>query len=177
MAKTREQKKREIKDLEDRIGRAKSLVFTSYAGLDVPALEELRSKLREQGVEYQAARKRLIDLALDNNKLEHDSVKGLAGSIGVAFGINDEVSPARIAKKFAEKNEKFGIRAGLLKIGESWRYLSAVEVMNLASLPTREELLAKAVGSIKAPLSGLVNVLAGNLRGLVNVLGAIKNTK
>jgi len=177
MAKTRDQKKQEIKALEEKISQAKSIIFTSYTGLNVSALEELRVKFREQGVEYQAARKRLIDLALDNNKLEHDSVKGLDGSIAVAFGMADEVSPARIAKDFIKGHETFSIRAGLLKVGESWRYLSETEVMNLANLPSREQLLAKMVGSIKAPISGFVNVLAGNLRGLVNVLNAIKDTK
>lgn len=177
MAKTREQKEEEIKSLEDKIAKAKSIVFTSYTGVNVAGMQELRKNYREQGVAYQAAKKRYIDLALDNAKVDHEKVKDLDGSIAVAFGMEDEVAPARIAKDFNKTHESFAIKAGLLKIGEVWKYLSATEVLEFANLPTRDELLARLVGSINAPVSGFVNVLAGNIRGLVNVLKGIKDTK
>jgi len=177
MPKTREQKKVAIDELADKIVRAKSIIFTSYAGLDVPGIEQLRAKFREQGVEYKAGNKNLINIALDNAKIDHEDITKLEGSIAAAFSTEDEVSAAKVAKEFSKVNNNLGIRAGILKIGEDWKYLSEAEVMNLANLPSREELLAKVVGSIKAPISGFVNVLAGNMRGLVNVLNAIKDTK
>ncbi len=177
MPKTREQKKVAINDLVDKIARAKSIIFTSYAGLDVFGLEELRGKFREQGVEYKASGKNLINIALDDAKIEHEDITELEGSIGAAFSTEDEVAAAKVANDFAKTSKNFEMRAGLLKIGEDWKYLSQEEVLNLANLPSREELLAKVVGSIKAPVTGFVNVLAGNLRGLVNVLNAIKDTK
>jgi len=177
MPKTREQKKEAIDNLKDKIARAKSIIFTSYAGLDVTGLESVRGKFRDNGVEYKAGNKNLFNIALDDTKVSHEDITSLEGSIGAAFGMEDEVGAARIANDFAKTNENFSIKAGILKIGEDWKYLSEAEVLNLANLPSREMLLAKVVGSIKAPISGFVNVLAGNLRGLVNVLNAIKDTK
>lgn len=177
MPKTREQKKSTIEDLSEKIARAKSIIFTSYTGLDVPGIEELRSKFREASVEYKASNKNLINLALDESKIEHDDITKLEGSIAAAFSIDDEVSAAKVAKDFAKGNDNLALRAGLLKIGEDWKYLSEAEVMNLANLPSRDELLARVVGSIKAPMTGFVNVLVGNMRSLVNVLSAIKDIK
>jgi large subunit ribosomal protein L10 len=177
MPKTRIQKKVEVDKIEEKIARAKSIIFTSYAGLDVSGLEELRGKFREGGVEYKAASKNLLNIALDNAKIEHDDITELDGSIGAAFSLDDEVSAAKVANDFSKTNENFAMRSGILKIGDEWKFLSEAEVMNLANLPSRDELLAKVVGSINAPISGFVNVLAGNLRGLVNVLSAIKDTK
>jgi large subunit ribosomal protein L10 len=177
MAKTKDQKSQEIKSLQAKLADAKSIIFTSYTGLSVEDMESLRGKFREAGVSYQASKKRMFDLALDGAKIEHDSIYNLDGSIAAAFSQADEVSAARIAKDFSKENNALSIKAGFLKVGEAWKYLTEAEVMNLANLPTRDELLAKVVGSIKAPVSGFVNVLAGNIRGLVNVLAAIKDTK
>ncbi|OIO45619.1 MAG: 50S ribosomal protein L10 [Parcubacteria group bacterium CG1_02_37_51] len=177
MAKTKDQKQQEVKALQEKLADAKSIVFTSFQGLSVESTEVLRSKFCEAGVVYQAAKKRLFDLAFDEAKIEHDSIYNLEGSIAAAFSIADEVSAAKVAKEFSKTNDSLSIKSGFLKVGETWKYLTEAEVMNLANLPTRDELLVRVVGSINAPISGLVNVLAGNIRGLVNVLSAIKDTK
>lgn len=177
MAKTKEQKQKELQLLKDKINQAKSLVFTSYAGLTVAAVEELRKKFRLAGVEYQAAKKRLFDLALADHKSEELTVHDLSGSIAAAFSMDDEISAAKIAQEFSKKNEKLTIESGLLKVDGSWKVISAAEVKALANLPSKEQLLAKLVGTINAPVSSFVNVLAGNLRGLVNTLKAIQEKK
>ena len=177
MPKTRLQKKETINNLVERIKRAKSIIFTSYAGLDVSSLESLRQKFREQGVEYKAGSKNLINIALDEAKIEHEDITELDGSIAAAFSMEDEMSAAKIAKDFSKTNDSFLIKSGILKKGEDWNYLSEAEVVNLANLPSREELLARVVGSINAPVSGFVNVLAGSIRNFANVLNAIKDAK
>jgi len=177
MPKTRDQKKAAITDLSERIVRAKSIIFTSYTGLDVASSEELRAKFREASVEYKAGNKNLINMALDEAKVEHDDITELEGSIAAAFSMVDEVSAAKVANDFAKDNDNFELRSGILKIGEDWKTLSEAEVTNLANLPSRDQLLATIVATIKSPITGFVNVLAGNMRGLVNVLNAIKDTK
>jgi large subunit ribosomal protein L10 len=93
--------------------------------------------------------------------------------VAVAFAGDDEVAPAKITYTYSKKNDKFAIVGGILEGKE----ISDIMVKSLASLPSREELYAKIVGTLASPLSGMVNVLSGNIRGLVNVLNSIKETK
>ena len=85
----------------------------------------------------------------------------------------DETTAARIVNNFAKSHELVKIFGGILE----GKYINDDKVKNLANLPTRQELLAKFVGTINAPVSGFVNVLAGNLRNLVGVLNNIKEAK
>jgi len=85
----------------------------------------------------------------------------------------DEVAAPKIIAKMAKINENLKIKGGLL----GTEILNEEQMMNLAKLPSKEELLAKLVGSLNAPINGFVNVLAGNIRGLVNVLNAISQAK
>jgi len=94
-------------------------------------------------------------------------------SAAAVFGINDEAAPARIVQTFAKTHEALNVFGGILE----GKFVGREKILELAKLPSREELLAKVLGSIKAPVSGFVNVLAGNLRGLVGVLSAIKESK
>ncbi|MCR4280096.1 MAG: 50S ribosomal protein L10 [Candidatus Komeilibacteria bacterium] len=177
MAKSKSQKQNEVASLKDRLERSKAVVLTSYSALTVDDMEALRAKFRAAGVEYQAAKKSLIELVLNEGNIEHDSVANIEGSVAVAFSTEDEVAAAKVAKDFSKGKDTFQLGAGLLKVGADWRWLTKEEVVALASLPSKEELLAKVVGTINAPISGFVNVLAGNIRGLVNVLNAVKETK
>lgn len=177
MAKTRHKKEKEVADLKDRISRSKSIVFTSFKGLDVESMTQLRSTFRQQGVEYQASKKRLLDLSLDDAGIEHESVTNLEGSIAAAFSTQDAVSAAKLAREFGEQHDGFEIQAGLLLVDDEWKYFPKEKMIRLANLPSRDELLAQVARSIKAPVTGFVNVLAGNMRGLVNALNAIKDQK
>jgi large subunit ribosomal protein L10 len=148
-------------------------VLTDYRGLDVPAISELRASLRDANITYSVAKNTLIKIALKNaNKpLENDDM--LAGPVGIAFG-SDEVEPARIVYEFSKKNDSLQI---LGAIDDTGRVLGSEEVIALAKLPTREQLLAQTVGTIAAPLSGFVRVLNGNLSGLVYALKAVQEKK
>ncbi|MCK4919138.1 MAG: 50S ribosomal protein L10, partial [Candidatus Pacebacteria bacterium] len=101
-----------------------------------------------------------------------DDIK-LEGPIGTAIGYDDEIAPARIANEFAKTNKKLILSGGYI----SNKYLDAKEIKALAVLPGKDQLRAQLVGTIKAPVSGFVNVLSGNLRGLVNVVKAISDDK
>lgn len=171
MPKTRSQKEEQLRDITERLSQAQGIVFAADSGLTVSETEELRGKLRAEGAAIQVVKKTLLKKALAEAKIESD-MDG-AGNISMAYSESDAVAPARLVNEVAKGNEKFAILGGVLEGG----FIPTDKVVALAKLPSREELLAKVVGSINAPVSGFVNVLAGNLRGFVNVLNAIKDTK
>ena len=172
MPKTRQQKKEVLKQLVDCIKGCKSLVVTDYTGLNVADSEELRGKCRAEDVEFLAVKKTLLRKALDEAGYDAGNLD-LEGSIAVAFSHDDEVAPAKILHEFSKEHEQLQLRGGVLE----GNIVGLEKVQAFAVLPSKPELYAKVVGSLNAPVSGFVNVLAGNVRGLVNVLNAIKDTK
>lgn len=172
MAKTRQTKETAVQELVDGLKNAKSAVFANFQGLKVSESEELRQLCREQGVTYVASKKTLLKRALAELGHEVDT-KTFEGGPAVMLGIEDEVTPAQIIAKFAKDHELVTIFGGTLE----GKYIEPAMVNDLSKLPSKDELLAKMVGSLNAPVSGFVNVLAGNLRGLVNVLNAVKDAK
>lgn len=173
MAKTKQQKEEEVTGLSDKLASSTSAVFASYQGLTVSQTEELRKSLRAEGAELKMTKKRLLKLVLKKNKLDDSVVNNFSGSVTVAFGNDDVTVPARVLNKFAQENEAMKIFGGLLENS----FIEADRVKILANLPSRLELLGRTAGAIQAPVSGFVNVLAGNLRGLVYALQAIKESK
>ncbi|MCK5510868.1 50S ribosomal protein L10 [Candidatus Parcubacteria bacterium] len=177
MPKTKLQKQEILRTLEKKIKKAKSIVFTEFNSLGVKGNEELRNNLREADSEYMVAKKTLLDIAFKEEKIENLDIKSFEGKIAAVFGYKDEVAPAKIVDEFQNKNEenkeKVRLVAGILEN----KFLNMTEVTALAKLPSKDELYAKIVGSLNAPISGFVNVLAGNIRGLVNVLKAIEEKK
>lgn len=174
MAKTKEQKKKIIDDLKDKIRKAKSIVFVNFNNLNVSSNEELRNKLRENNSEYYVAKKTLMNLAFKDSNIKDIDAKKFEGQIAVVFGYDDEVSPAKTVDEFKKSNEcEIEFTGGILED----KFISSDLVSELAKIPSKQELYAKIVGSINAPVSGFVNVLAGNLRNLVYVLKAIEEKK
>lgn len=173
MAKTRQQKEQELAALQEKFDKSKSVVFAQYMGLTVNDLQQLRRDLRAEGSELVASKKSLIALMLDKAGQSKDSVQGMEGAVAAVFGYTDEVAPAKVLATFAKKHEVVGFHGGILE----GNYIDAQQVLALSKLPSRTELLAKAVGSMKSPISGFVNVLSGNMRGLVQVLQQIKDQK
>lgn len=176
MPKTKEQKRTILKQLNDKIAKAKSIIFTKYSGLTVKENEDLRLRLRQENNEYYVAKKTLFNLALKDKAIAGLDIKKLEGQIAAIFGYSDEVSPAKIVGQFKKDKDKEGKIEFVGGILEN-KYIGMREVANLSTLPSKQELYAKIVGSINAPVSGLVNVLAGNLRNLVGVLKAISGKK
>ncbi len=169
MQNTKKQKEELISDLSEKLGKAKAALFADYTGLTVAQITSLRNELRKENISAKVAKKTLIDLALKKAGLA-EAAKKMPGQVILITGENDEVAPAKISYKFSRKNDKLKILGGLL----NGNFIDLAGVMALAKLPSREQLLASVVGTIAAPLSGLVGVLQGNLRGFVRVLSQIK---
>lgn len=172
MAKSKEQKQQAIKTLVESFEQSKSAVFANFQGLKVPESEELRAKCREQGITYVASKKTLVARVLKEKGIDVDA-KSFDGAVSVLFGVEDEVAPAQVIAEFAKKYPAVSIFGGTLE----GAFIDSTKVGELSRLPSKHQLLGQLVGTINAPVSGFVNVLAGNLRGLANVLNAIKEAK
>lgn len=170
MPKSRAQKAEQLEALHQALGQP-GVVFFSYANLKVSELEALRGELRQQASTVLVAKRNLLRLAMAKQGITYDDAT-LSGAVAVAVG-QDEVMPAKTLAAFKKKHESVQFQGGILE----HRFMTAAEVEQLSTVPSKPELLGKLVGSLQAPISGLVNVLAGNLRGLVTVLDAIKAGK
>ena len=169
---TKSQKREIIEKLAEDIKNSKSVVFVDFKGLKVNDTRALKKDLRNSGASLKVAKKTLINLALEKAGVKIDA-RLMEGQIALAVSEADEVSPAKIIDGFSKKNKNIKILAGLL----GSKIMKLEEIEALAKLPSKEELLAKLVGTLNAPISGFVNVLAGNLRGLVQALNAMAEKK
>ncbi len=170
MPKSKIQKQEILRTLDEQMKRSKSVIFAGFNALGVQDNEELRGKLREVGGEYYVAKKTLLKKVLKDHGIEEPGEDILSGKVATIFSFEDEVVAAKTVKDFRKnKEDKIFFLGGVME----GRLLSQNEAEALASVPGKQELYAKLVGSINAPVSGFVNVLAGNLRGLVNVFKAM----
>jgi large subunit ribosomal protein L10 len=149
--------------------------MSDYRGLTVAEVEGLRAKLRDSGISYRVTKNTLIRLALKSNpELAKIDPSTFSGPMALALGFEDEVTPARVIFQYAREHEALEIVGAITSDGQ---ILSADQVKALALLPSREELLGSLTGTIAAPLTSFVGVMGANVRSIVNVLNAIKETK
>ncbi len=170
MPKTKQQKQLIFKGLKEKIKNSNSLVISVFEKLSVNADQTLRKDLRKENVKYEVAKKTLLVKAFAENKVKGLPENELLGNVSMTTS-EDEVLGAKILSKFAKDKNDFKIIGGILN--KVW--VDANKIAEIAKLPTKTELIYKTVSVIKAPLSGFLNVLSGNVRGLVNVLNEIKN--
>jgi len=174
MAKTKQQKEQALSQALEKTNQSKSTVIGSFDQVTVNDIELLRAELRQNEAEMVVLKKTLLKKLLADKNITGIDVDAISGNIGVIFGYQDEVAPAKIADKFRkEHEEQFVFQGGFLE----GKFLSIEEVMALAKLPSKEELIAKVIGSLNAPVSNFVGSLSGILRNVVGVLSAIKDTK
>jgi len=169
MALTKEQKQKIIEDLKKKIALQKAMVFIDFAGLKVKDLSALRKKLKTADGEMKIAKKTLINLVLKERKIEVN-FKKMEGEIALVFSYKDEITPAKTVFQFSLENPNLKILGGFLEN----KLRGADEMIALAQLPTREELLANLVGRVKAPISNFIYALNYNIKGLMYLLSIIK---
>ncbi|CDB23959.1 50S ribosomal protein L10 [Clostridium sp. CAG:557] len=163
-----EQKKALVASLSDKLKNSCAGVIVNYKGINVSDDTKLRKELRESGVEYFVVKNTLLQRAAKEAGL--DGLEPvLEGTTAIAISKEDHVAAARILCKFADENDFFKAKAGFIE----GKVISEAEVNNLAKLPTKEVLVAKALGGLNAPISGFVTVLNGTIKGLVVALNAI----
>jgi large subunit ribosomal protein L10 len=173
MPKTRQQKEDIAIKITDKLSRSKSVVFADYQGLTMSEFGALRDQLREVGAEFSVTKNNLLKIALENSKLSTPNSEFLNGPIATLFAYKDEIAPIKVLVKALKDAQKGQIKGGIME-GE---YLDQYSVTKLSTLPSKDELRAKVVGSLGAPLYGIVGVLQANLRNLVYALDQIRVAK
>lgn len=166
-----EQKMRAVDELTEKIKNCSSLVLADYRGLTVEQDTELRNSLREAGVEYKVIKNTITRFAVRNSDLE-ELEPYLKGPTAIAIS-DDPVAPAKVLAEYANKFKILELKVGVVE----GKVIGVDGLKALAALPSRDELVARVVGGLNAPITGLVNVLNGNLRGLVVALNAIAEQK
>ena len=167
-----EQKKQAVAEVADKLKNAVSGVLVDYQGITVEQDTKLRAELRAAGVDYFVFKNTLSRLAVKEAGYE-ELLPVLLRMTAIAVSNTDPVAPAKILSSHADKIPTFSIKAGFVE-GNA---IDAAGVNRLATLPSREELAAKMLGSLQSPIYGLVNVLNGNLSGLARVLASIRDKK
>lgn len=162
------EKQQYVAELKESLSSACVGVIVSYKGITVAEDTKLRKDLREAGDTYRVVKNTLLSRALKDAGIEGlDHV--LEGTTAIAYSEDNYVSGAKILSAFAEKNKKFEIKAGFVDGAP----VDVESVKQLAELPSKEVLVAKALGGLNAPITGFVTVLNGTLKGLVVALNAI----
>lgn len=154
MSEIREEKKAVVEEIKGKIQAANSVVLVDYKGLTVAQDTELRANFRKSGVEYKVYKNRLAKIAF--NELGYNQFDdSFEGPTAIAFGMEDSVAPARITYEGIKKFNKMQAKCGLMDGG----FMDEAQVKVIASLPSKEVLLAKMLGSMLAPISKLAYVL------------------
>lgn len=169
-----ETKMQKVDEIVERINNAKSVVMVDYKGINVEEITALRVKFREAGVEYVVLKNSLVQRALHKVGItELDEL--LVGPSAFAFGVKDEVGPAKIIDEFITqtKSDKMTIKAGIIE----GKVVDTAAVVALSKLPPREVLIAKMMGSLNAPVTNFVGVLSATLRSLVYAVDAVRKQK
>ena len=149
-----ENKKAMVKQLTERLQNAQAGVLADYRGLTVEQDTELRRKLREANVEYTVLKNSIIRFAAKEVGLEDlDSV--LEGPTAIATSNDDVISPAKVLCDFAKGNDLLEIKAGFVE----GKVISIDEVKQYASIPSKEVLISKMMGSLQSPISKLARTL------------------
>ncbi len=172
----RTQKTELAQELKDKFARAKVAVFADYKGLSATQADDLRRQLRVQKAEVKVLKNNLARLITKDGSMG-DQAKGLmddlVGPTLVAFAYEDAAGTAKVIHKFSKDNEALILKDSLM----GTKRISADSIEALASLPSKEVLLAMFLGVLNAPARNFVGVLAAVPRGLVTVLAAIEKKK
>ncbi len=161
-----------VKELTEKLSKAKGIYLTDFSGLTVQEAVDFRKKLREKGVEYRVAKNTLIKIAVEEAKIEGLS-EFLVGPTGIAMSYDDPASPAKLFYDFAKENEKMDVKAFWLE-GELFE---ADKFELIAKLPSRNELFSRFIGDLRSPMRTLAATLQASMSKLVGTLNGLKDSK
>ena len=166
-----EEKKAVVAEISEKVAQAQAIVLADYRGLEVQGMTELRAKARGQGVYLRVLKNSLARRAVSGTPFEQLS-EHMYGPL--AYGIsNDPVAVAKVLNEFAKGNEKFVIKMGAMPN----EVMSPAQVATLATMPSRDELIAKLMGTMQAPIAQFVRTLNEVPAKLVRTLAAVRDQK
>lgn len=168
----RPEKVAQVEALKERLSQARAVVLVDYLGLTAPECVELRRLMRQRGVEFRVVKNTLARIAAQEVGADF-LVDYLTGPNAILIGRDDPTVPYKVARECAKKYKHFRVKAGLFE-GEP---VPPDQVEWYATLPSREELLARLAGGLAGPIRGLAVALAGIIRGLAVALSEVKKQK
>ena len=168
MAKSKQQKTKDLDEVVGKVAGAKSMVFTEFRGTRVKDVDTFRRTMEKEGIFTKVYKLTLLRKALAEKGVDTSSMDWKLPVV-VSMSVDEETLPARIVKALSKDIKTISLLGGVVE----GNVLSKAQVEALADMPSRSALRAQLVGTLNAPVSGFVNVLAGNIRGLINVLNAV----
>ena len=162
-----------VDEIKGKLENSQVVILTDYRGLTVNEVSELRSKLRAGKTEYKVYKNTLVNLAIHDQSHLAGLSAFLTGPTALVFNASDPVEPAKILMDFAKAHENLEIKGGILQDN----IIDLEKIKFLTKLPSRETLLAKLAGTLKAPLSNLVFGLSALPKQLVFALEAVRQQK
>ena len=170
MAITRDKKQSLVSELTELLASAKMTVFAKYEGLTVANLQELRRAARDQGVTIKVVKNRLVRVAMQqSDTLKGVETSGMTGQLLYAISSADEVAPAQVLANFAKTQDALQLIGAFSGDG---KVLDTAEVKALATLPSKNELIAQVLATLSSPVDGVLSGLSGNLHALLDGVGA-----
>lgn len=173
MAVTREQKRVQLDELKDRLQKAASVVFTTYTGLNVADLSDMRRKVRAAGAEVKVAKKTLIRIASEECKLPVMGDTDLPGPVACIFSYSDPIAGPQAALAFSKEHKQVTFLGGLFE----QKILSKNDAMSLATIPSRQVLLGTFAGMIRSPLVSFASMCNSPLTGFARALSEMAKKK
>jgi large subunit ribosomal protein L10 len=162
-----------ISEVKEMMENSSAIFLTDYSGINVEDIGELRTQFRNEGVKYKVYKNTLFKRALEESDKYEKLADHLIGMTGFAFADENPVAPAKIIKKYFDKHEKLSLKACYIED----EYFDGDRLAELASLPSKNELIASIMGSINSPASGIVGAIAAVTRDLVSVIDEISKKK
>lgn len=168
MALTKDKKQGVVDEVTSLLGSSKMTVVAAYQGTTVKALQQLRRDAKADGTVVKVAKNRLVIKAVQSNETLKDAdVSALKGQLIYAFNDTDEVAPAKALAVFAKTNPNIQFVGAISSDGT---FMSAADVTALASLPSKNQLIAGIINTLNSPVNGVMSGLGGNLHGLLKAI-------
>ncbi len=165
-------KDRMIGEILNDIKERPNFFITNFMGSSVSDLENVRKSLKASKGTFFVVKNSMINVVLDQLKLE-EAKSLIDGGVGISLSGEDVVATSKVLVNFSKTHEKFKIKGAII----DGKLMAVDKIKEMASLPSKEVLLAQVVGGIKAPITGFVGVLGGVLRKFVYVVDAVKVSK
>jgi large subunit ribosomal protein L10 len=161
-----------VAEIKERFSRASAVILADYRGLSVKEMQQLRVKMREQGCEVRVYKNSLTEIALRELAMP-DLGDLLAGPTAFTFTFGDPVAPAKAITAFAKEHKVLEVKGGIIER----QVVGAEGVKALASLPSREELIARLLGTMLNPIVGFARVLNGPVEAFARTVQAVADQK
>ncbi len=162
-----------MEEIAVRLSKAKSFILTDFQGLTVAEISELRQNMRDSGSEYKVCKNTLLRIALGDAPFKEQLKEALKGCTGVVFGYDDPVVAVKKTIEYAEKNEKFKLKYGVVE----GKVFSPRELKEISKLPPKNVLLGMLLGGMSSPLTKMAYAMQAVNSKLLYALEALKNKK